>query len=83
MLKHLYDLKLWLSLGAHYVSTGLIKGAEAASDFVSAKTPKLMSRLTPEEPRPIPPTLRTGAKVARSVTHTAVNVTGYVGERYS
>ncbi|XP_046666035.1 protein spartin isoform X2 [Homalodisca vitripennis] len=64
--------------GAHYLSTGLIKGAEAASQYMTATTPKIISRIQPEEPRPVPPTLRTGAKVARSVTHTAVNVTGYV-----
>ncbi|XP_054263896.1 protein spartin isoform X3 [Macrosteles quadrilineatus] len=64
--------------GAHYVSTGLIKGAEAASNYVSSTTPKIISKLSPEEPRPVPPTIRTGAKVARSVTHTAVNVTGFV-----
>ncbi|XP_054263895.1 protein spartin isoform X2 [Macrosteles quadrilineatus] len=62
------------------IVTGLIKGAEAASNYVSSTTPKIISKLSPEEPRPVPPTIRTGAKVARSVTHTAVNVTGFVGD---
>lgn len=66
--------------GAHFVSKGMVKGAEAASSLMSSTTPKIISRIQPEATaRPVPPTLRTGAKVARTVTHTAVNVTGYVG----
>lgn len=67
-------------LGAQYISTGLVKGAEKASELISHSTPKIISKLEPEtSPRHVPSSVRTSVKVARDVTGTAVSVTGYVG----
>lgn len=68
-----------LVTGAHYISTGLVKGAEKASELINNSTPKLISKLEPESsPRHVPSSVRTSVKVARDVTGTAVSVTGYV-----
>lgn len=68
-----------LVTGAQYLSSGLVKGAEKASELISHNTPKLISKLEPEtSPRHVPSSVRTGVKVARDVTGTAVSVTGYV-----
>lgn len=71
----------WWYLGAQYLSSGLIKGAEKASELISYGTPKLISKIEPEtSPRQVPSGVRAGVKVARDVTGTAVSVTGYVGK---
>lgn len=68
-------------IGAQYLSTGLIRGAERASQYINTTTPKIISHIHPEDtPQPVPDSVRTGAKVARSVSGTAANVSGYIGK---
>lgn len=86
--KVLYSFLVWLIncflyLGAQYISTGLVKGAEKASELISHGTPKIISKIEPEtSPRHVPSSVRTSVKVARDVTGTAVSVTSYVGMLY-
>lgn len=68
-----------LVTGAQYISTGIVKGAEKASELISHSTPKIISKIEPEtSPRHVPSSVRTSVKVARDVTGTAVSVTSYV-----
>lgn len=67
-------------IGAQYLSNGLMKGAERATQYINSTTPKIVSHLEPEEvPTPVPNTVRSGAAVARSVSQSAANVTDYIG----
>lgn len=69
--------------GAYYVSTGLVKGAEKAGELMSSGTPYLLSRLNKADsdaPAAVSDKVRTGVEIAKSVTGTAVSLTGYVGK---
>jgi Senescence-associated protein len=66
--------------GAHYVSLGLVKGAECAGSLMNKGTPKLIERIQPAaDPQPVPPNVKKGLKVAKNVTGTAVTVTSFIG----
>lgn len=70
--------------GAHYISDGLIRGAEKVGELMDYGTPKLMEKITPEPvPQPVNPKLSRGLQVAKDVTGTAVQITGFVGETVS
>ncbi|XP_052866200.1 protein spartin [Anopheles cruzii] len=74
--------------GAYYVSRGLVRGAERTGQLIATGTPYVISKLGPKatgqsapEGEPtvhVPPTVRTGIEMARSVTGTAAGVTSYV-----
>ncbi|XP_058059997.1 protein spartin [Anopheles bellator] len=74
--------------GAYYVSRGLVRGAERTGQLIATGTPYVISKLGPKatdqsatEAEPtvhVPPTVRTGIEMARSVTGTAAGVTSYV-----
>ncbi|KAF4523403.1 hypothetical protein B566_EDAN007874 [Ephemera danica] len=69
-------------IGAQYLSYGLVKGAEKAGELISSTTPKVMAKIQPDpEPKPIPPNVKKGMKVAKNVTGTAVQVTGFVANK--
>lgn len=58
-----------------------MKGAEKAGEFLNYGTPKVIAQIQPDpEPKPISPRVKKSLKVAKDVTGTAVQVTGYVGE---
>jgi hypothetical protein len=68
-------------LGASYLSAGLVKGAEMAGEFLYTNTPKVIAKIQPDsEPKPVPPTVKNSMRIAKNVTGTAVQVTGYVGK---
>lgn len=68
-------------LGAYYIQQGLIKGAEKAGDLMNYGAPKIMNHVRPaHEPKPIPTKVQKGFAIAQDVTHTAANVTGFVGK---
>ncbi|XP_039295204.1 protein spartin isoform X2 [Nilaparvata lugens] len=68
--------------GAQYISSGLVRGAEKASEYINSSTPRLLEKITPDPtPRQVSPGLAKGAEVARNVTGTAVVVTGYVANK--
>jgi len=70
-----------LFAGAKYISHGLIKGAEKAGELLNHGTPKLIQKITPEPvPQPVNPKVRRGLQVAKDVTGTAVQITGFMGE---
>jgi hypothetical protein len=47
-------------------------------------TPKLIQKITPEPvPQPVNPKVSRGLQVAKDVTGTAVQITGYMGENQS
>ena len=67
--------------GAHYISDGLIKGAEKVGELMNYGTPKLIQKITPEPvPQPVNPKVNRGLQVAKDVTGTAVQITSYMGE---
>lgn len=67
--------------GAHYISHGLIRGAEKVAELMDCGTPKLIKKINPEPvPQPVNPKLSQGLKVAKDVTGTAVQITGFMGE---
>lgn len=66
--------------GAHYLSLGLVKGAECAGNLMNKGTPKLIEHIQPAaEPKPVPSNVKKGLKVAKDVTGTAVTVTTFIG----
>lgn len=70
--------------GAHYISHGLIRGAEKAGELMNYGAPKLIQKITPEPvPQPVNPKVSRGLQVAKDVTGTAVQITGYMGENQS
>ncbi|RZF32840.1 hypothetical protein LSTR_LSTR009391, partial [Laodelphax striatellus] len=72
----------YISSGAQYISSGLVRGAEKASQYINSSTPKLLEKITPEPtPRQVSPGIAKSAEVARNVTGTAVVVTGYVANK--
>jgi spartin len=70
--------------GAHYISHGLLSGAEKVGALMDYGTPKLIQKITPEPvPQPVNPKLSRGLQVAKDVTETAVQITGFMGENQS
>jgi hypothetical protein len=70
--------------GARYISNGLIRGAEKAGELMNYGTPKLIEKITPEPvPQPVNPKVSRGFQVAREVTGSAVQITGYMGKSRS
>jgi hypothetical protein len=66
--------------GAHYLSMGLVKGAECAGSLMNKGTPKLIEHIQPAtDPQPVPSNVKKGLKVAKDVTGTAVTVTTFIG----
>jgi len=69
-----------LVTGAHYLSIGLVKGAECAGNLLNKGTPKLIEHIQPAaDPQPVPTNVKKGLKVAKNVTGTAVTVTSFIG----
>lgn len=74
-------LSFLLFQGAHYISHGLIRGAEKVGELMDYGAPKLIQKIAPEPvPQPVNPKLSRGLQVAKDVTGTAVEVTGFMGE---
>jgi hypothetical protein len=70
--------------GARYISNGLIRGAEKAGELMNYGTPKLIQKITPEPvPQPVNPKVSRGFQVAKDVTGSAVQITGYMGKNQS
>ncbi|XP_066999747.1 protein spartin [Anabrus simplex] len=68
--------------GAQYISSGLVRGAEKAGQYMNIGTPKLISKITPEStPANINPNVQRGLRIAKDVTGTAVQITGFVASR--
>ncbi|XP_052794944.1 spartin-like [Mya arenaria] len=68
-----------LIVAAEYISWGMGKGAEKASELISAGSSKLRARLRPEQsPRPIDPRVQTGIQYVRKGSHAAVQVSSYL-----
>jgi hypothetical protein len=66
--------------GAHYLSLGLVKGAECAGNLMNKGTPKLIEHIQPApDPQPVSSNVKKGLKVAKDVTGTAVTVTSFIG----
>lgn len=67
--------------GANFISRGLIRGAEKASELINYGTPKIISVIEPRQtPKPISSTVRSGMQVAQNATSAAVTATGYLSE---
>lgn len=74
-------LIIFIFPGARYISDGLIRGAEKAGELMNFGTPKLMQKITPEPvPQPVNPKVTRGFQIAKDVTGTAVEITGYMGK---
>ena len=69
--------------GAFYISKGLVKGAEKAGEYISYGTPYVKSKLPKAEDGSVEMSqgVKTGVKVAKTVTGTAASVTGYLAEK--
>ncbi|XP_018331959.1 protein spartin [Agrilus planipennis] len=68
--------------GAAYLSEGLVKGAQKASDYLNQKTPQLIQKITPaDQSASIPKSVSKTAEIAHSATGTAASVTGYIAEK--
>lgn len=66
--------------GAHYVSKGLVYGSTKVGQFVTHSTPYIISKMerVPENTPPVSDKVISGVNMAKTATHVAVNVTGYV-----
>ncbi|CAB3385504.1 Hypothetical predicted protein [Cloeon dipterum] len=68
--------------GAQFVSAGVVRGAEWAGSLLDRGTPALIDRMQPAaEPKPVPPRLSKGLRVARDVTSVAVTFTTFVANK--
>ncbi|KAJ8959529.1 hypothetical protein NQ314_006266 [Rhamnusium bicolor] len=68
--------------GAWYLSQGLVKGAEKASEFFNSSTPKIINNLqVSEEPAHIPRPLSKSMQIAETATNKAAKVTGFVADQ--
>lgn len=73
------EVYLIIFLGAEAVSKGVVWGAEKLSNLISYGSDKLKDSLEPEaQHRPVDPKWQKTAEVARSVSGTAVKVSGYL-----
>lgn len=69
------------STASEWISWGIGKGAEKAGDLITFGSTKLREKLKPEEEaRPVNPKVQKGLVYARTATHTAVKVSGFIGE---
>lgn len=66
--------------GATYVSQGLVYGSTKIGQLMTSGTPYLLSKLqpVPENAPPVSERVVNGVEVAKTATHVAVGVTGYV-----
>ena len=68
--------------GATYVANSLIRGAGSTARFIDMTTPRIIDRINPaEQPQPVNPTVEKTVKVAKNVTGTAADVTGYLATK--
>lgn len=64
--------------GARWMSSRLIIGAERAGDLMNRGTPKLLQHIDQEQPKEFSPNVAKSFEVAKNVSGTAVQVTGYI-----
>jgi hypothetical protein len=69
-----------LSLAAEWISWGLEKGAEKTGELLKKGSIKLKEQIQPDgEPSKIDPRVQEGMKYVRKASHTAVEVTSFIG----
>lgn len=67
--------------GATYIANSLVKGAGSTARFIDTSTPRIIDKIQPaEQPKPVNPTVQKSVEVAKTVTGTTANVTGYLGK---
>lgn len=77
-----YSISRGIVTGAQYISSGLVRGAQKASELMNYGTPKLIDKINPDpNPREVSPRVSQGLQVAKNVTGTAVQVTGYISSQ--
>lgn len=67
-------------LGARWVSSRLISGAERAGDLMNRSTPRILQHIEKEQPKEFSPNVAKGFEVAKNVSGKAVQVTGFIGK---
>lgn len=68
--------------GATYIANSLVRGAGSTARFMDMTTPRIIDRINPaEQAQPVNPTVEKTVKVAKNVTGTAADVTGYLASK--
>lgn len=75
-----YPNSCLLSLGAEYLSAGIVKGAALSSELIHKGASKAKQKINPEDqPVVVDPRVKEGLRIAREASGVALKATGFLG----